>query len=135
VLPDGVSLSLPVGEMLGLIGPNGAGKPTLLRLPEGLAPSDADGVMLLGRRMEDRALDEASGTRRERVRMPMGNRWSSPSQVCRRAKADRAVQADRSGKRRPSRPFLGSRPLAGDGPGRNHGSIGRWNARFRHEVL
>jgi ABC-type methionine transport system ATPase subunit len=66
VLPDGVSLSLPVGEMLGLIGSHGAGKPTLLRLPEGLAPPDADGVMLLGRRMEDRppgrGLRHASGT-------------------------------------------------------------------------
>ena len=41
---DGVDLSVPVGEFMGILGPNGAGKTTLLEIIEGLRRPDAGEV-------------------------------------------------------------------------------------------
>jgi iron complex transport system ATP-binding protein len=43
-----VSLSLPVGELLGLVGPNGSGKTTLIRAVSGVVAPQAGGVSLNG---------------------------------------------------------------------------------------
>lgn len=43
-----VSLSLPVGELLGLVGPNGSGKTTLIRAVSGVVAPQAGGVRLDG---------------------------------------------------------------------------------------
>ncbi|MCH7523190.1 MAG: ABC transporter ATP-binding protein, partial [Chloroflexi bacterium] len=43
-----VSLSLPVGELLGLVGPNGSGKTTLIRAVSGVVAPQAGGVSLDG---------------------------------------------------------------------------------------
>jgi ABC-type branched-subunit amino acid transport system ATPase component/ABC-type branched-subunit amino acid transport system permease subunit len=46
---DGVDLSVPPGEILGVIGPNGSGKTTLLDLCSGFLPADRGAVHLAGR--------------------------------------------------------------------------------------
>lgn len=46
---DNLSLSLPVGQVMGLVGVNGAGKSTTLRLLMGLVKPDAGNVNVLGR--------------------------------------------------------------------------------------
>jgi len=46
---DGLSLSLPSGEVVGLLGTNGAGKSTTLKLMAGLLYPDAGEVRLSGR--------------------------------------------------------------------------------------
>ena len=46
---NGVSLTLPQGEILGLIGPNGAGKTTLFNALTGYVPLSAGTVTLLGK--------------------------------------------------------------------------------------
>ncbi|MCH8920046.1 MAG: ABC transporter ATP-binding protein, partial [Chloroflexi bacterium] len=43
-----VSLSLPVGELLGLVGPNGSGKTTLIRAVSGVVAPQAGGVSMDG---------------------------------------------------------------------------------------
>lgn len=48
---DGVSLSIPPGEILSVIGPSGAGKTTLLRLVAGLAQPTSGNIFLSGRRV------------------------------------------------------------------------------------
>ena len=45
---DGVSLTVPRGEFIGLVGPNGAGKTTLIEMIEGLRVPDAGTVTVLG---------------------------------------------------------------------------------------
>jgi ABC-2 type transport system ATP-binding protein len=50
---DDVSLSLPLGQIMGLVGPNGAGKSTTIRLLLGLIAPDAGEVELLGQRLPD----------------------------------------------------------------------------------
>jgi len=46
---DGISATLPAGEILGLVGPDGAGKTTLIRLFAGLMVPTAGTVEVLGR--------------------------------------------------------------------------------------
>ena len=48
VAVDDVSLSVEVGEFVGILGPNGAGKTTLLEMIEGLRRPDAGEIRLLG---------------------------------------------------------------------------------------
>src|SRR6201981_1705733 len=46
---DGISATLPAGQILGLVGPDGAGKTTLIRLFAGLMAPTAGTVEVLGR--------------------------------------------------------------------------------------
>ncbi|MEX2446602.1 MAG: ABC transporter ATP-binding protein [Dehalococcoidia bacterium] len=46
---EGVSLRVPVGELVGLIGPNGAGKSTLFKTIMGLLPAARGEVLAFGR--------------------------------------------------------------------------------------
>ena len=48
---DGISLTIPRGELYGLLGPNGAGKTTTIRMVLGLIHPTAGDVELLGRRV------------------------------------------------------------------------------------
>jgi ABC-2 type transport system ATP-binding protein len=47
---DGVTLSVPVGQIYGLLGPNGAGKTTLIRTLIGLVAIDGGQITVLGSR-------------------------------------------------------------------------------------
>ncbi len=50
---NGVSLTLPQGDILGLIGPNGAGKTTLFNALTGYVPLSAGKVTLLGKNVSN----------------------------------------------------------------------------------
>lgn len=52
VAVDGLDLQVRSGECFGLLGPNGAGKTTTIEICEGLTPSDAGRVEVLGLRWE-----------------------------------------------------------------------------------
>jgi ABC-type branched-subunit amino acid transport system ATPase component len=55
---DGVSLNVAPGERVGIIGPNGAGKSTLLALVAGSLAPDRGSVVLAGRDITRRGLDQ-----------------------------------------------------------------------------
>jgi ABC-2 type transport system ATP-binding protein len=46
-----ITLSLPLGQIMGLVGPNGAGKSTTIRLLMGLLAADAGNIEVLGQRV------------------------------------------------------------------------------------
>lgn len=48
-----LTLSLPMGQIMGLVGPNGAGKSTTIRLLLGLLQADSGRIELLGRPVPD----------------------------------------------------------------------------------
>ncbi|HTC52218.1 MAG TPA: ABC transporter ATP-binding protein [Steroidobacteraceae bacterium] len=50
---EGLNLSLPQGQIMGLVGPNGAGKSTTIRLLMGLVAADAGAIEALGFRIPD----------------------------------------------------------------------------------
>ncbi|MBW8801899.1 MAG: ABC transporter ATP-binding protein [Streptomyces sp.] len=50
---DGISLTLPAGQVLALLGPNGAGKTTTIEICEGFRRADAGTVRVLGRAPDD----------------------------------------------------------------------------------
>jgi ABC-2 type transport system ATP-binding protein len=50
---DGISLTLPPGQVLALLGPNGAGKTTTIEICEGFRRADAGTVRVLGRAPDD----------------------------------------------------------------------------------
>lgn len=52
---DGVSLSLPRGEVYSLVGANGAGKSTLLRMLVGITEPDAGRVLICGEDLANRS--------------------------------------------------------------------------------
>jgi len=54
---DGLDLSVERGECFGLLGPNGAGKTTTIEILEGLTPSDAGDVRILGLSWSDHERD------------------------------------------------------------------------------
>jgi len=60
---DGVHLTVPVGEFMGILGPNGAGKTTLLEIIEGLRTFDSGEVRLF---------DGVPGTRRATLARRIG---------------------------------------------------------------
>ena len=68
---DGVSLSVPKGQALGIIGPNGAGKSTLFNLITGNILPDEGRITLLGR-------DVTRIPAMERVRMGVGRSFQIP---------------------------------------------------------
>lgn len=68
---DGVTLSVPKGQALGIIGPNGAGKSTLFNLITGNILPDAGRVVLLGQ-------DVTRAPAMERVRMGVGRSFQIP---------------------------------------------------------
>ena len=47
---DGLSLSVPSGEMIALFGPSGSGKSTLLRIAAAIEPPDSGAVLVDGER-------------------------------------------------------------------------------------
>jgi peptide/nickel transport system ATP-binding protein len=53
VAVDGVSFSVPEGDMLGIVGESGCGKSTLARLILGLLPADSGEIAIDGRRLAD----------------------------------------------------------------------------------
>jgi ABC-2 type transport system ATP-binding protein len=52
---DGVSLTIPRGQIFGLLGPNSAGKTTLIECVEGIRTADSGSVTVLGLRHRDAA--------------------------------------------------------------------------------
>jgi ABC-2 type transport system ATP-binding protein len=70
----GLDLTVPAGECFGLLGPNGAGKTTTVEILEGLTPSDAGQVEVLGRAWSggaaDRALREQLGIQLQETKLP-----------------------------------------------------------------
>lgn len=68
---DGVSLSVPKGQALGIIGPNGAGKSTLFNLITGNILPDEGRITFLGR-------DVTHVPAMERVRMGVGRSFQIP---------------------------------------------------------
>jgi ABC-2 type transport system ATP-binding protein len=54
---DGVSLSIPRGQIFGLLGPNSAGKTTLIECIEGIRSPDSGSVAVLGLRHRDSATE------------------------------------------------------------------------------
>ena len=59
---DGVDLSVPVGQFLGVVGASGSGKTTLLKMINRLVEPDHGSVSLYG---EDVSLEPAAGLRRQ----------------------------------------------------------------------
>lgn len=53
---DGISLSIPKGEIYGLIGPNGSGKTTLIRLCIGLLHPTSGEIRLLGQSIPNKPI-------------------------------------------------------------------------------
>jgi len=68
---DALDLDVHAGECFGLLGPNGAGKTTTVEMIEGLLPSDAGEIEVLGLRWEEheRALRERLGVALQETRL------------------------------------------------------------------
>ena len=71
---DGLDLVVEAGGCFGLLGPNGAGKTTTVEILEGLTPSDAGAVEVLGERWtgggSDRRLRERLGIQLQETKLP-----------------------------------------------------------------
>jgi putative ABC transport system ATP-binding protein len=61
---DGVSMTVPAGELVALYGPSGSGKTTLLTIVAGLLPPDAGAVLLGGQEVSGLPAREAARYRR-----------------------------------------------------------------------
>lgn len=70
---DGVTFTVPAGEVTGLLGPNGAGKTTLLRLLVGLARPDSGNANVLGHSIGDPLSRASIGYLPEVVAFPAGS--------------------------------------------------------------
>lgn len=70
----GLDLVVQAGECFGLLGPNGAGKTTTVEILEGLTPSDAGTVQVLGQTWtgggSDRRLRERLGIQLQETKLP-----------------------------------------------------------------
>ena len=70
----GLDLVVQAGECFGLLGPNGAGKTTTVEILEGLTPSDAGAVEVLGQSWtggaSDRRLRERLGIQLQETKLP-----------------------------------------------------------------
>lgn len=69
---NGLDLEVFAGECFGLLGPNGAGKTTTVEILEGLTPSDAGTVELLGQHWnsgDDRLLRERIGVQLQETQL------------------------------------------------------------------
>ena len=64
---DGLSLSVPEGELAAVGGPSGSGKSTLLALLGGLATATAGRVSVHGEALETKSADELAAYRRDSV--------------------------------------------------------------------
>jgi putative ABC transport system ATP-binding protein len=60
---DGLSLTVPAGEMLALFGPSGSGKSTLLRIAAAIEPPDSGAVLVDGRDVTALGARDASAYR------------------------------------------------------------------------
>src|SRR5687767_7167568 len=58
---DGLSFSVPKGQVFGLLGPNGSGKTTAIRILVGLDRADSGSVRALGVDAPDRLLNTRIG--------------------------------------------------------------------------
>jgi ABC-2 type transport system ATP-binding protein len=58
---EGLTLSLPQGQIMGLVGPNGAGKSTTIRLLMGLSGADAGSIEALGYRVPEQVEEAKRG--------------------------------------------------------------------------
>lgn len=58
---DGISLSIPRGELFGLLGPSGSGKTTLIKLMTGIDHADTGTVNMLGEPMPQLKMLQAFG--------------------------------------------------------------------------
>jgi len=67
---DGVSFSVPEGQLLGFVGPNGAGKTTTMRIILGVLEPDAGEVRWRGRPMTGEARRRAGYMPEERGLYP-----------------------------------------------------------------
>src|SRR5262245_20940390 len=54
---DGVTFSVPQGQLVGVLGPNGAGKTTTMRLLTGYLPADDGQAELLGHDLKTHSLE------------------------------------------------------------------------------
>jgi ABC-2 type transport system ATP-binding protein len=57
VAVDGVSFSIPQGQLVGVLGPNGAGKTTTMRVLTGYLPPDDGEAELLGQNLKTHSLE------------------------------------------------------------------------------
>ena len=64
---DGLSLSVPEGELAAVMGPSGSGKSTLLALLGGLDTATAGHVSVHGEALETKSADELANYRRDSV--------------------------------------------------------------------
>ena len=97
----GITLSVAQGETVCIIGPSGSGKSSLLRCINALLPIDAGSIQVLGREVNDRALDRRALRRDVAIvfqqynlfphRTALQNVMMAPIQVLRQER--RAVEA------------------------------------------
>src|SRR6058998_1753890 len=74
---DGISLSVPSGEVFGVIGPNGAGKTTLVGCLLGFLRPDAGRIAIDGKKPDDLTIRAVTGYLPERLVL---DRWMTGRQ-------------------------------------------------------